>query len=199
MENPLTDEQIQELNEIIKLPREEQAVKLQDFLKTLTKEQIDYLKQHQTQQCLFCGIVLNEVPSYKVYEDNDTVVVLDINPASNGHLLVIPKPHVKYSYELDPKIFAVANLFAKRIKEVLNYDTTILVSNGEFAGQKIDHVIINVIPRYKNDDIKFKWSLSKANEHELNELAFKLRLETKKEEPKKPERKISYKEIERLP
>ena len=63
MENPLTDEQIQELNEIIKLPREEQAVKLQDFLKTLTKEQIDYLKQHQTQQCLFCGIVLNEVPS----------------------------------------------------------------------------------------------------------------------------------------
>ena len=200
MENPLTDEQINELNEIIKLSREEQAKKLPEFLKTLNKEQIEFLKQHQTQQCLFCGIVLNKIPSYKIYEDDNSVVVLDINPASKGHLLVIPKAHIKYSYELDAKIFTLANLFSKRIKDILNADSNILIDNGEKAGQKINHVIINIIPRYSNDNLDFSWQLNKANENELRNLANKLKIEIKEEqEETKPKKKIIYKEIERLP
>src|SRR3989344_9518508 len=109
MENPLTEEEIQELNEIIKLPKEEQEMKLKEYFKKLTSEKIEFLKQFQTQQCVFCGIALGKINSYKIYEDNDVVAALDINPANKGHVLVIPIMHLKYSYESPNKIFEVSN------------------------------------------------------------------------------------------
>ena len=186
MENPLSDEQIEELNEIIKLPREEQSVKLKEYFKKLNPEQIEFLKKHQTQQCIFCGIALGKINSYKLYEDNDVVCVLDINPASKGHVLIIPKMHLKYSYEFTIKIFEVTNLVTKRIKEVLGYDTNILISNGTNAGEKFEHLVINVIPRYEDDNLNFNWNFNKFTEDELNELTNKLKFEIKKaEEPRK--------------
>jgi len=182
METPLSDELIQELNEIVKLPKDEQSLKLKDFFKKLNPEQIEFLKKYQTQQCVFCGIAVNQINSYKVYEDEDAVAVLDINPASQGHVIVIPKMHLKYSYELSNKVFEVANLVSKRMKEVLNADTNILISNGEDAGEKFEHVVINVIPRYKDDGINLNWEFTKTSEKQLKELSSKLKFEIKKPE-----------------
>ena len=184
MEYPLTNEEIQELNEFIKLPREEQSSKLKEFFKKLNPEKVEFLKQFQTQQCIFCGIALGKVNSYKIYEDDDVVCVLDINPASKGHVLIIPKMHLKYSYELSLRIFDIANLIVKQIKEVLGHDSTILVSNGEVAGQKFEHLVINIIPRYKDDGLNFNWELKGTSEKELNELTRKLKFEIKKEPEK---------------
>ncbi|MEK6932749.1 MAG: HIT family protein [Nanoarchaeota archaeon] len=182
MENPLTEELIEELNEIIQLPREEQSLKLKDFFKKLTSEQIEFLKKHQTQQCIFCGIALGQIDSYKIYEDDDVVAALDINPANKGHVLIIPKLHLKYTYEIPIKLFEVTNLVSKRIKEILNCDTSIIVNNGEDAGENFSHVIINVIPRKKDDKLNFNWNFKKIDENELNELTSKLKFQVKKEE-----------------
>ena len=182
MENPLTEELIEELNEIIQLPREEQSLKLKDFFKKLTSEQIEFLKKHQTQQCIFCGIALGQIDSYKIYEDDDVVAALDINPANKGHVLIIPKLHLKYTYEIPIKFFEGTNLVSKRIKEILNCDTSIIVNNGEDAGENFSHVIINVIPRKKDDKLNFNWNFKKIDENELNELTSKLKFQVKKEE-----------------
>ncbi|MEK6862836.1 MAG: HIT family protein, partial [Nanoarchaeota archaeon] len=185
MDNPLTNQQIEELNNIIKLPREEQASKLQAFLKTLNKEQIEFLKQHQTQQCLFCGIVLGSISSYKIYEDDEFLAVLDINPANLGHVIIISKIHVKNIYEVNSKIFDLANLIAKKMKEKLDADSNIFVANGENAGQKVEHVIVHIIPRYKDDNINLTWQTRKVSQDKLNEILLILKIQEEKKETKK--------------
>jgi len=199
MENSLTDEEIQELNEILKLPREDQSYKLKEFFKKLTPEKIEFLKQFQTQQCIFCGIALGKIKSYNIYEDEDVIAVLDINPASEGHVLIIPKMHLRYSYEFPLKIFDIANLVVKQIKEVLGHDSNILVSNGEHAGQKFGHLVINIIPRYKDDELDFNWEFKGTSEKELNELARKLKFEIKKEPEKTKIEERKPRKIIRIP
>jgi histidine triad (HIT) family protein len=200
LDNPLSDEQIEELNKIIKLPREEQAIKLQSFLKTLNKEQIEFLKQHQTQQCLFCGIVFGNIPSYKVYEDNEFLAILDINPANLGHVLIMPKAHLKNTYEVNQRIFEIANLVSKKIKEKLDADSNIFIANGENAGQKTEHIIIHVIPRYKDDNINLIWQPKKVNQDKLNEILPILKIEEERKEVKKEKTIIKInKKKERIP
>lgn len=199
MENPLDDDQINELNEIVKLPREEQSKRLPGFLKKLDKNQIEFLKKHQAQQCLFCGIVLGNIKSYKIYENDEFVAVLDINPANLGHVLVIPKAHLKNSYDASPRIFDLANLIARKINEKLNADSNIFVANGENSGQRIEHLVVNVIPRYKDDKINFNWDMKKSNEKELNELVNKLKFQEEKKEVKKEKIIIKTKRKESLP
>ena len=70
----------------------------------------------------------------------------------------------------------------ERIKEVLNCDTSIIINNGEEAGEKFSHVVVNVIPRNKDDKINFNWNFKKIDETELNELTSKLKIQIKKEE-----------------
>lgn len=185
MDNPLNDEQIEELNEIIKLPRDKQAPKLQAFLKTLNKEQVEFLKQYQTQQCLFCGIALGNIQSYKIYEDNEFLAVLDINPANLGHILILPKAHVKTIYDVNSKIFEIANSISKKMKEKLDADSNIFAANGENAGQKVEHVIVHVIPRFKDDNIDLSWNPKKVNQDKLNEIQRILEIKEEKKEIKK--------------
>jgi len=195
LDNPLNDEQIEELNEIISLPREEQNKKLPGFLKKLNPEQIEFLKKNQSQQCIFCSIIFGNISSYKIYEDNDFLAVLDINPANLGHVLIIPKPHLKNIYDVNLKIFEIADLICKKFKEKLNFDSTILVNNGEFAGQKIEHTVVNVIPRNKDDNINFEWERKKVDENKLKEIMNILKIEQEKKEVKKE--KIVVKNVKR--
>jgi histidine triad (HIT) family protein len=200
LDNPLTDDQIEELNEIISLSREEQSKRLPEFLKKLTPEQIEFLKKSQGQQCIFCSIVFGNIPSYKIYEDNDFIAVLDINPANLGHVLVIPKPHLKNIYDVNTRIFEIANLISKKMKEKLNFDFNMIVNNGEYAGQKIEHISVNVIPRNKDDNLNFEWERKKTDENRLKEISSILKVEQEKKEVKKE--KIIIKDIkkkERLP
>ena len=93
MEN-LGDEQIQKLNDISKLPKEVQQKELQKFLSTLSPEQIEFLKsQQKQQQCLFCSLIEWQISQYRIYEDNSFIGILDINPGSKGHVIIIPKKH----------------------------------------------------------------------------------------------------------
>ena len=65
--------------------------------------------------CIFCKIIKGEIPSYTIYEDEDFKVILDINPASKGHAIILPKQHAANIYELPEELAAKAMVLAKKL------------------------------------------------------------------------------------
>jgi histidine triad (HIT) family protein len=114
--------------------------------------------EEQKAQCPFCKIVKGEIPSKKVYEDDKAIVVLDINPASIGHMLVMPKEHYPIM-PLIPKeefehLFSVTQNMVRSCHEgILSAGTSIFIANGAAAGQQSSHFMLHVVPREKSDGI----------------------------------------------
>ncbi|MCR5609267.1 MAG: HIT family protein [Lachnospiraceae bacterium] len=114
------------------------------------------------EDCIFCKIVKGEIPSCKVYEDDNFRAIMDIAPANAGHVIILPKVHAANVFELDDeyasKVFVVAKKIAKALKEELGCDgVNILQNNGTAAGQTVFHFHMHVIPRYDNDTVNVKW------------------------------------------
>lgn len=112
--------------------------------------------------CIFCRIISGKIPCTKIYEDNHVLSFLDIEPISDGHTLVIPKEHVVFMDQADPKIIekiaGVLPLIAGAVKEAVNADGyNILNNNGLAAGQKVDHLHFHIIPRKQGDKIFPHW------------------------------------------
>ncbi|MBU0757699.1 MAG: HIT domain-containing protein [Nanoarchaeota archaeon] len=139
----------------------------------------------QKQQCIFCKIISGEIPSKKVFEDEIGIVILDINPANEGHVLVLPKKH----YQIMPQIpeteidhlFILAKKSSHSLLKGLGLKgTTIFVANGQYAGQKAPHFMIHVIPRVEGDGL-FGIRKSNVDEKLLDDIANKIssRLGTK--------------------
>lgn len=119
--------------------------------------------------CIFCKIAAGEIPSNTVYEDNDFRVILDLNPANEGHCLVLPKKHGQDIFELDcdtvSKGFGVAKKIAEAIQKAFNSDgVNILQNNGEAAGQTVGHFHIHIIPRKSGDNVVIKSESVKMSE-----------------------------------
>ena len=112
--------------------------------------------------CIFCKIAKGEIPSATVYEDDDFRVIMDISPASEGHMIILPKEHAANVYELSDatasKIYVLAKKLATALKDELDCDgINILQNNGEAAGQTVFHLHVHVIPRYKGDTVNITW------------------------------------------
>jgi histidine triad (HIT) family protein len=130
--------------------------------------------------CVFCAIAANEIPSFKVYEDDLVLAYLDINPFSKGHTLVIPKEHS--SGLLDTPEETLAALVA-RVKKVASHlkatlpcdGFNILQNNGEAAGQTVMHIHFHIVPRYGKEEISFV--SQKGDMAELKALADRIRME----------------------
>ncbi len=182
-DNPLTEEQIAKINEIAKMPPEQQQVELSEFLKTLSPEQIEFLKQQQKgssgQQCPFCLIAEGKLDSKKVYEDQFFMAVLDINPASLGHVILFPKKHYQLLFQMSPEeishMFNVAAELSKAVFEAVGAEgTNILISLGAVAGQRVPHVVVNIIPRKAGDGVDFDWQHVQVSEEEMNSVFAKI-------------------------
>ena len=108
--------------------------------------------------CLFCKIIRKEIPSEIIYEDDEILVFLDINPTTNGDTLVIPKKHYKDMFEAAPEIINHMNECYKKLyplyKEKLKCEGLTLTTNLDY-GQEIKHFHMHFIPRYINDEIKY--------------------------------------------
>ena len=107
--------------------------------------------------CLFCKIIKGEIPSKTVYEDELVKVFLDINPTTNGDMLVVPKKHYENILDIDekliPHIHKVIKDLHNMLKDKLSIDgLTIVQNNGH--GQEIKHYHVHVTPRYTNDEVK---------------------------------------------
>lgn len=106
--------------------------------------------------CVFCKIINGEIPAYTVYDDELVKVILDANPVSDGHLLIIPKEHITDINEINDELFKHINLVAKEmyelLKERLEIEGLTLVQNNGY-GQEVKHYHMHLIPRYSNDNI----------------------------------------------
>ncbi len=112
--------------------------------------------------CLFCKIVAGEIPATVIAEDERTVAFMDINPATRGHALVVPRAHTRDVHEIDPddlKAVAVAaQQVASKVVERLGADAVnLLNSSGAAAWQTVFHFHLHVIPRYEGDPLKLPW------------------------------------------
>lgn len=130
--------------------------------------------------CIFCKIASGEIPSATLYEDERFRVILDVNPASKGHTLILPKEHAKDLYELPDetasKALVLAKEMASKIAAALDCDGLNLVqNNGEIAGQTVFHFHMHLIPRYKDDQVKMGWKPGKLTEELREELLSVLR------------------------
>lgn len=105
--------------------------------------------------CLFCKIINNEIPSSTVYEDDLIKVFLDINPTTNGHMLIIPKKHHVNVMDIDEDVVSHALKVIREklypmLKENLGCDGLTIVQNNDY-GQEVKHYHIHLIPRYQDD------------------------------------------------
>lgn len=111
--------------------------------------------------CIFCKIINNELPSKTIYEDDLIKVIMNINPQTNGHLLILPKKHYVNLLDLDEKIIThsiktIKDKLYPLLKEKLDCKGLTLAQNNEL-GQEIKHYHIHLIPRYENDNAEFHY------------------------------------------
>jgi histidine triad (HIT) family protein len=130
--------------------------------------------------CLFCGIVAGDVPAQIVDSDEHTVAFMDINPATRGHALVVPRVHTRDLIEVSDEDLARTNAaarrLARRMDEVLEPDGfNILNSCRQAAWQTIFHFHVHVIPRYDDDPLKLPWIPRDGDEQEIGETADRIR------------------------
>ncbi|KRM35763.1 diadenosine tetraphosphate (Ap4A) hydrolase [Agrilactobacillus composti DSM 18527 = JCM 14202] len=116
------------------------------------------------EDCIFCKIVRNEIPSTTVYEDDYVKAFLDISQVTPGHTLLVPKVHVadifEYDEELAAQVFSRIPLIAKAIKasDPKIIGMNICNNNGEIAYQSVFHSHVHFVPRYsKKDDFWMHW------------------------------------------
>lgn len=105
--------------------------------------------------CIFCKIVKGEIPCYKIYENEEVLVFLDINPLSKGHVLVLPKEHYKDIQDIPEELLCsvnrVAKKIVKRIQEKYSPEGFIITqNNGQRAGQTIHHYHLHIKPIYED-------------------------------------------------
>jgi len=130
--------------------------------------------------CLFCGIVAGDVPAQIVDSDDHTVAFMDINPATPGHALVVPRAHsadlIEVSDDDLERTTVAARRLAKRMQAVLEpAGFNVLNSCGSAAWQTIYHFHLHVIPRYEDDPLKLPWVPGPGKADEIEALADRIR------------------------
>jgi histidine triad (HIT) family protein len=122
--------------------------------------------------CLFCKIVAGELPATIVDSDDRTVAFMDINPATRGHALVVPREHAADLLAISGDDLAAcarsAQRLAKRVKDRLGADgVNLLNSSGVAAWQTVFHFHVHVVPRYDGDPLELPWTPAPGDEAEI--------------------------------
>ena len=130
--------------------------------------------------CIFCSIVAGKIPCFKLYENESTLAFMDINPASEGHALVIPKAHDANVHDISESAIIATVLTAKKIAAALNKTLdpdglNLLQCNGTGAAQSVMHFHMHVLPRKNGDNLKLNWGLEPGNMEDIGKLAERIR------------------------
>ncbi|MFN8159531.1 MAG: HIT family protein [Solirubrobacterales bacterium] len=133
-----------------------------------------------SEDCLFCGIVAGTVPGQIVDSDQHTVSFMDINPATPGHALVVPRRHSADLIEIEDAdlghTMLAARRLARRMEEVLEPDGFNILNSCRPAGwQTVFHFHLHVIPRYDDDPLKLPWIPRGGEAAAVAEIADRLR------------------------
>ena len=130
--------------------------------------------------CIFCKIVKGEIPSFRLYEDAETLAFMDINPVHDGHCLVIPKAHSTNVFEIDPEDFAAAARtaakLARAVKAAIPCDGfNLMQANGKGAGQSVGHLHLHILPRRSGDGLLFNWEPKPGERDRIAAVAERIR------------------------
>lgn len=132
------------------------------------------------ENCVFCRILNGELPASKVYEDDLTIAIMDLQSVNPGHMLVLVKPHRANIYELEDElasaVFRTATRMAKAVKRAFGCEGVTLFQANEKAGaQTVFHFHIHVLPRWEGDGMALAWPAKNPPREALEEMAAKLR------------------------
>ena len=138
------------------------------------------------EKCIFCEIAGRRMPSNIIYEDNDFIALLDVNPLNVGHTLVVPKAHVRWTYEIEKfgDYWEVAKAIALAAIEALQAKFVNFIT----AGLGVAHAHIHVVPRFENDghpEVPVWRNIKKIPKEEMIQIAAKLSAAVAKNPPKK--------------
>ena len=123
--------------------------------------------------CIFCKIIKGEIPSYTIYEDDKMKAFLDVNPVSNGHVLLIPKKHYKNFLDTpDELIKEMYHIIKTKIYPLLEEKLQITGLSICQIGKDVNHYHIHLIPQYENEKFDFKYN--KENIKDVEEIYNKL-------------------------
>lgn len=131
--------------------------------------------------CVFCRVVTGTVESSRVYEDDEVLAFMDIQPVTDGHLLVIPKRHAPHLSDLDEQLgmsmFRVAQRLAAALRnsELPCEGVNLFLADGEVAFQEVFHVHLHVFPRTPGDGFRIDADWRQRPREELDETAERIR------------------------
>jgi histidine triad (HIT) family protein len=122
--------------------------------------------------CLFCKIVAGDLPATRVYEDERTIVFMDINPATRGHALIVPRAHAADLLEVGAEDLAAVAVTAQRVARLASerldaVGVNLLNSCGAQAWQTVFHFHLHVIPRYNGDPLRLPWHPAPGDRDEI--------------------------------
>jgi histidine triad (HIT) family protein len=109
-------------------------------------------------ECVFCKIINNELPSKKIYEDDNVLALVPIDEVSKGHTLLIPKKHCENVFDVDEETLVpfskvLKSLAIQLVKDNQATGINILNANGKDAQQSVFHLHFHLVPRYPNDGL----------------------------------------------
>ncbi|NLD38286.1 MAG: HIT family protein [Desulfatiglans sp.] len=134
------------------------------------------------ENCIFCKIIKGEIPSFKVYEDENVYAFEDINPISEGHTLVIPKRHAQDLWEIDAESLVAVHLASKKIMDAIKKalkptGVVAMQLNGKSVGQAVFHYHLHLMPRYENTPPLpvARWEITPGNMDKIKETTEKIK------------------------
>ncbi|MEM4605980.1 MAG: HIT domain-containing protein [Candidatus Pacearchaeota archaeon] len=200
----LTDEQEKSIKEQLLLQLKNFPEEKRDFIKekilSMNKEQLEnflvennlfYKKTEEKEEsCIFCNISNKKISSFILYEDKENLAVLEINPLSKGHSLIIPKKHLEIE-KIPQTTFSTAKNISSRIKK--KYKPKEIKIN---ITKIMNHSLIEIIPLYGNEKER-----KKATEEDLRKIQDELKIEKKQKEKNlmKQQNKSNLKKESKLP
>jgi len=130
--------------------------------------------------CIFCKIIAGEIPCFKLYEDDTSLAFMDINPANEGHVLVIPKEHYADVLAVSNAALSSTVVTAKKIAAALDKTLgpdgmNLIQCNGPAAAQSVLHFHMHVLPRRQGDGLKLNWGLEPGDMDSIGQLAERIR------------------------
>jgi histidine triad (HIT) family protein len=213
---PINDEQAKNIKEqlfkqIESFP-EEKKKQITDFISGMNNEQLEEFliknkmmrseneesegeESEKKSNCIYCMIGKKQIETLILYEDEDYLSVLEINPISEGHAILVPKEHISEVKSLKPKAFTIADKIGKHIIKKLKADDLKIESSDS-----LKHAIINIVPIYKGKELAKE--RKPADKKQLQELALKIgkieikKAKAKEEKPEEPTKKSEEKKIE---
>jgi len=131
--------------------------------------------------CIFCQIIAGQVPCFKLLEDENTIAIMDIFPANDGHCLVLTKEHYPTVFDVTDEAFAAVSRSVRKVAQAVNLALSpaglnLVQANGPGAHQTVAHFHVHILPRKLGDQLPLNWSAKPGDQATIAALGEKIRV-----------------------